>query len=148
MIEIRFTSQFTLEEALFDRIDRFVDLMTRIDQQLPADSDLRGEPTYQALLAQRQIHHFSLMTSALPEDLSSPTGFSDATIRARIEAGYEDAVHEGISRPGDPALRPGDHTPGTSAERRLRSSGATPLGRALCPGVPVYQGRAGALWRA
>ena len=47
------------------------------------------------------------MTSALPEELSHPSDFPEATIRARIEAGYEDAVRQGIGRPGAPGLRPG-----------------------------------------
>jgi NTE family protein len=107
MTEIQFTSRLTLDETFFGRIDRFVDLMTRIDDRLPDDSDLRGDPTYQALLAHRKIDHFSVVTSALPEELSSPSDFSDASIRARIASGYEDAVHQGIGRPGDPGLRPG-----------------------------------------
>lgn len=93
MTEIQFTSRLTLDETFFGRIDRFVDLMTRLDDQVPDDSDLRGDPTYQALLAHRKIDHFSVVTSALPEVLSSPSDFSDASIRARIAAGYEDAVH-------------------------------------------------------
>jgi NTE family protein len=107
MTEIQFTSRLTLDEDFFGRIDRFVDLVTRIDQQLPDGSDLRGDPTYRALLAHRKIDHFSVVTSALPQELSSPADFSEASIRARIDAGYEDAVHQGIGRPGDPGLRPG-----------------------------------------
>ncbi|WP_448619159.1 patatin-like phospholipase family protein [Geodermatophilus sp. URMC 65] len=107
MVQLQFSSRLTLDEAFFQRIDRLVDLVAKVDRQLPEDSDLRNDPTYRELLARRKIDHFSVVTSALPEELSHPSDFSEATIRARIEAGYEDAVRQGIGRPGAPGLRPG-----------------------------------------
>ena len=99
MVQLQFSSRLTLDEAFFQRIDRLVDLVAKVDRQLPDDSDLRDDPTYRELLARREIDHFSVVTSALPEELSQPSDFSEATIRARIEAGYEDAVRQGSAAP-------------------------------------------------
>jgi hypothetical protein len=53
----------------------------------------------------RKIDYFSVVTSMLPSELANGTDFSRASIRARIQAGYEDAKLQGIGCPDSPGLR-------------------------------------------
>jgi hypothetical protein len=107
MVALQYTSRLRLDEEFFAKTGRFVDLIAEVDQQLAEDSGLRGDPTYQELLGHRKIDHFSVVTASLPAELSHASDFSGASIEARIRAGYEDAVRQGIGRIGAAGLRPG-----------------------------------------
>ena len=52
------------------------------------------------------------MTSSLPPDLSHAGDFSRRSVEARIRAGYDDAVRQGIGSPRSPGLRLGVTAPG------------------------------------
>jgi predicted acylesterase/phospholipase RssA len=107
MIQLQYTSRLALDKRFFSKIDRFVDLMARIDDLLPVGSDIRDDPTYRRLRAYRKINHFNVVTSSLPAELSNASDFSSTSIQARIEAGHRDAVAQGIGRVDAPGLRPG-----------------------------------------
>ena len=107
MVQLQYTSRLKLDEKFFDKIDQFVDLMARVDDALPEGSDIRTDPTYAAMRAYRKINHFNVVTSSLPAELSNAADFSRSSIEARIDAGYHDAVAQGIGRVNSPRLRSG-----------------------------------------
>ena len=107
MLQLQYTSRLKVDEKFFDKIDRFVDLMAKIDEALPEDDDIRGDPTYRSLHGYRKINHFNVVTSSLPAELSNASDFSRPSIEARIQAGYEDALTQGIGRVNSPGLRSG-----------------------------------------
>jgi len=107
MVQLQYTSRLILDEHFFDKIDRFVDLVTKVDEELPEDSEIRHDPTFTALRAHRKINHLNVVTSSLSPGLSNASDFSRSSIEARIRAGYEDAVAQGIGRVDSPGLRAG-----------------------------------------
>ena len=46
-----------------------------------------------------------MVTSSLPPELSNAADFSRSSIEARIQAGYDDAIAQGIGSPRAPGLR-------------------------------------------
>jgi NTE family protein len=47
MVQLRYTSRLKVDEAFFEKIDRFVDLMAKVDEALPQGSDIRTDrPTW------------------------------------------------------------------------------------------------------
>lgn len=96
MVQLQYTSKLTLDKPYFEEMDRFVELMAKVDEELPKRSDVRRDPTYQALLASRKIDRFTVVTSTLPAELSHASDFSRSTIEARIQAGHDDAISQGI----------------------------------------------------
>lgn len=100
MVQLQYTSRLKLDKKFFDRIDRVVDLIARIDAELPPDTDIRRDPIYQEVRGYRKINHFQVLTSSLPDELSKASDFSRASIEARIQAGYDDATAQGIGRVG------------------------------------------------
>jgi predicted acylesterase/phospholipase RssA len=105
MVQLQYTSRLKVDKNFFDKIDRFVDLMARVDEALPEHGDIRNDPTYQELRAYRKINHFNVVTSSLPVELSNAGDFSRSSIAARIKAGYDDAIAQGIGQLNAPGLR-------------------------------------------
>ena len=46
--------------------------------------------------AHRKIHRFHVVTATFPSELADPSDFSPASIDARIQAGYDDAIAQGL----------------------------------------------------
>jgi NTE family protein len=105
MVQLQYTSRLTLDKKFFDKIDRVVDLLAKIDEGLPEGSDIRSDPTYREMRNYRKINHFNVVTSSLPAELSNAADFSRSSIEARIQAGHDDAVAQGIGRVNAPGLR-------------------------------------------
>jgi predicted acylesterase/phospholipase RssA len=116
MVQLQYTSRLKVDEKLFEKIDRFVDLLAEVDEALPQGSDIRNDPTYVALRAHRKINHFNVVTSSLPVELSNASDFSRGSIQARVQAGYEDAVAQGIGRVDSAGLRSGWTGPDSGRE--------------------------------
>ncbi len=117
MVQLQYTSRLKLDKKFFDKIDRLVDLMAKIDETLPKGSEIRNDPTYKEMRGYRKIDHFNVVTSSLPDELSNATDFSRSTIEARIQAGYEDAIAQGIGRLDSPELRFGTTANGAGRAR-------------------------------
>ncbi|MBV8993109.1 MAG: patatin-like phospholipase family protein, partial [Pseudonocardiales bacterium] len=47
MVQLQYTSRIKLDKKLFDKIDRLISLIKRVDAELPADSSIRAEKDYQ-----------------------------------------------------------------------------------------------------
>ena len=105
MVQLQYTSRLTLDARFFDRIAEVVDLVDRVDTALPAGSDIRDDPAYRRVRAYRRIDHLNVVTSSLPPELSNAGDFSRASVEARIQAGYDDAIAQGIGDPSAPQLR-------------------------------------------
>jgi NTE family protein len=105
MVQLQYTSRLTLNARFFDRIAKVVDLVDRVDAALPAECDIRDDPTYRRVRAYRRIDHLNVVTSSLPPELSNAGDFSRTSVEARIQAGYDDAIAQGIGDPSAPQLR-------------------------------------------
>src|SRR3954466_2676000 len=107
IVQLQYTTRLRLDQKFFDKIDRLVDLMAKIDDALTDRDDIRNDPTFTEMRAYRKINHFNVVTSSLPAALSNASDFSRASIEARIQAGYNDAAAQGIRRVDSPMLRAG-----------------------------------------
>jgi NTE family protein len=105
MVQLQYTSRLSLDARFFDRIARVVDLVDRVDAVLPEGSEIRDDPTYRRVRAYRRIDHLNVVTSSLPPELSNASDFSRASVEARIQAGYDDAISQGIASPQSAGLR-------------------------------------------
>lgn len=55
MVQLQYTSRIKLDEKLFDKIDKLLKLIERVDAELPADSPIRADEDYQRVLRHRRI---------------------------------------------------------------------------------------------
>jgi NTE family protein len=90
--QLIFSSKLLLDEHLFDKVNAFVDLIQRIDQDLPPESPLRQYPGYKELKRHKKIDSFLVITPTTPGAASGASDFSSAAIERRIAAGYHDAL--------------------------------------------------------
>jgi NTE family protein len=105
VLQLQYTSRLNLDSHFFKRMNDVVDLVMRIEDELPADSPIRKDATFERLRDYRKIDHLNVVTSSLPSDLSNASDFSRSSIEARIQAGYEDALKQGIGDVDAPGLR-------------------------------------------
>ncbi len=115
--QLAFTSKLTLDQQLFAKFNDFVDLVQRIDQLLQAlptaeAEQIRQHPGYVELVRHRKIDALTVITFRADARLALASDFSKASIEARIEAGYRDAIEQQIGEP----------TPTAEAVARIRSS--------------------------
>ena len=107
VIHLQYTSRLNLDASFFQKIDAVVDLVDKIRHELPADSEILRDPALVEMQNHRKINHFNVVTSGLPPELSNAADFSRASVARRIEAGYEDAIAQGIGSADSPGLRAG-----------------------------------------
>ena len=69
------------------------------------DSPIRSNPLFTTLRTHRKIDHLNVVTSSLPPELSNAGDFSRSSIEARIRAGHQDAMNQGIGDVDAPGLR-------------------------------------------
>lgn len=98
MVQMQYTSRIQLDEKLSRKIDKMLDLIERIDEDLPADSPVRRDAAYEELANHRRID-FKVIEAHLDDDLTNAGDFSRASIEARIAAGYDDAERAGVGWP-------------------------------------------------
>ena len=97
MVQLQYTSRIKLDEKLFNKIDRVIKLIERVDTELPTDSPIRSDKDYQRMLGHRRINSFKVIEAKLDHDLTNASDFSRSSIEARIEAGYDDAKRQGVA---------------------------------------------------
>jgi NTE family protein len=112
MVQLQYTSRLTLDAELFAKVGRIVDLIGQVERELPETSTVRSDPLFARLRAHRRIDHLNVITSNLPPELSNASDFSRTSIEARIQAGYNDAIAQGIGDVSAPGLRMGAGSPG------------------------------------
>jgi NTE family protein len=94
MVQVQYASRIALDRKFFAKIDHVVDLVQQVDHLVPPD--IRQDPEYQRLLSHRKINHFHVVTANFAPGLANASDFSPASVEARIEAGYRDAITQGI----------------------------------------------------
>lgn len=99
MMQLQYTSRLRLDRKFFRKINQVVDLIEKIHETLPEDSEIRQDENYKALRSHRKIDAFQVITYDLPPELSNGTDFSKDSIEERIEAGYQSAVKHRIWEP-------------------------------------------------
>jgi hypothetical protein len=57
LTQLLFSSKLKLDHKLFGKIDGYIDFIQQIDQELPAESELRQHPAYQELMSHRKIKY-------------------------------------------------------------------------------------------
>jgi NTE family protein len=106
MVQLQYASRLKLDRRFFDKVDQMVNHLARIEAELPPDSPIRQDPSYLQLRRSRKNDRFMVVTARLGSDLRNASDFSRASIEARIEAGYHDALDQGIAGPAGTEVRP------------------------------------------
>lgn len=83
-------SKLNLDQELFDKTNTRVDLLQKINDFIPEDSELRQHPAYKGLMEHRKIHLIVIETTR-QESFTGLGNWSRSAIEDRIEYGYEDA---------------------------------------------------------
>jgi NTE family protein len=96
MIQLQYTSRLMLDRKFFRKINAFIDLIQKINAIVPKDSDIRQDEGYRELCSHKKIDAFKVISASLAHELSNAADFSKASIEARIEAGYRDAIVQRI----------------------------------------------------
>jgi NTE family protein len=96
MEHLRYTSRLTLDMKFFDKIAKQVELLDQLEATLPPDSPVLQHETFKDLRRHRRVDTPRVVTADLPADLSNAADFSLASIEARIQAGYDGALRNGI----------------------------------------------------
>ena len=99
MTQLQYTSRIKLDKKLFNKIDKVIKLIERVDAELPAKSPLRSDEDYKTMLGYRRIDSFKVIDAELDHDLANASDFSRSSIEGRIEAGYDDAKRQGVASP-------------------------------------------------
>ena len=111
MVQLQFTNRLKLDEKLFEKMNAFVELVEKIDETLPEDSDIRQDPGYKNLCKHKKIDAASIIRATLPHELTNAGDFSRASIEERIKAGYRDAMQQKI----------GEYTPTKKELARIKA---------------------------
>lgn len=90
--ELTFFGKFHQDLKLFETVNRHLELLAYIDQELPADSPVREHPGFHELTRHARIDRLLVIDGAPGERLGGPADFSEASIRRRIRLGYRDAL--------------------------------------------------------
>ncbi len=109
MIQLQFTNRLKLDESLFEKFNAFIELVEQIDQSVDPDDPIRDTEGYKQLRRHKKIDAASIIRASLSPELTNTGDFSRASIEARIEAGYQDAIDQRI----------GEYTPTKKELERL-----------------------------
>jgi NTE family protein len=111
MMQLQFTNRLKMDEKLFEKFNDFIELVEEIDKSVDPEDPIRQKEGYKELCKHRKIDAASVIRANLPPELANAGDFSRASIEARIEAGYRDAIEQGI----------GEYTPTRREFARLRA---------------------------
>jgi NTE family protein len=96
MVQLQFTNRLKMDEKLFEKFNDFIELVEEIDQSVDPDDPIRQKEGYKELRKHKKIDAASVIRANLPPELANAGDFSQASIEERIEAGYRDAIEQGI----------------------------------------------------
>ncbi|MGK2912944.1 MAG: hypothetical protein ACSLE5_00545 [Porticoccaceae bacterium] len=102
--QLSLASKLNLDKALFAKFNDFIDLAQKIDELVRTDSTpeaqkIREHAGYKKLTKHRKIDAFTVITFRPDAALAMLGDFSRASIEKRIDAGYRDAIDQGIAKP-------------------------------------------------
>jgi NTE family protein len=89
--EIIFESKMGLDIKMFDMMDKQIDLLNKINDELPAESPIRQDPTFTRLLEHRKINK-RIFLKYQAEGVEGTDNFTVEKIDYRIKKGYNDAL--------------------------------------------------------
>src|SRR4051812_20472778 len=96
MTQLRYTNRLQLDGKLFERYNSYIELIEEIDDRLEEEHPIRQTEGYKQLRKYKRIHAASVIRAHFPPELTQAGDFSKASIEARIEAGYRDAIEQNI----------------------------------------------------
>lgn len=99
MMQLQFTNRLKMDEKLFEKFNSFIGLIEEIDKlidKFAPDDSIRETEGYKNLRKHKRIDAASIIRAHMPPELTNAGDFSRASIEARIEAGYRDAIDQKI----------------------------------------------------
>ncbi len=111
MVQLQFTNRLKMDEKLFEKFNDFIELVEEIDKSVDPEDPIRQKEGYKELCKHKRVDAASVIRANLPPELANAGDFSRASIEERIEAGYRDAIEQGI----------GEYTPTKREFARLRA---------------------------
>jgi NTE family protein len=89
--EIAFSNKIGWDVNKVRQINEYVETIKAIDNTLPKESPVRRSEGYRLLKKYKKIGNVIYVTNSMPEAVFAPFDFSQHSIEARCESGYEDA---------------------------------------------------------
>jgi NTE family protein len=91
-------SKLRIDRKLFQTINDTISFLQKIDPYIPIE--FKHDPAYHEIFSRhKKIDALTVIVAHFPEDLADAGDFSQRTIRARIEHGYEQAMRQHIAKP-------------------------------------------------
>jgi NTE family protein len=88
MLEILVENRLKADLQTAGSYTRFISVLKQVDEQLPADAQVRKEPEWDEVMSYHHIRHISMIDMKKPAE-DSPGDFSRESILRRISAGYD-----------------------------------------------------------
>jgi NTE family protein len=96
--QLLFDSKLKIDRKLFRTINDTITFLEKIEPHIP--DQFKHDPAYREIFARhKKIDALTVITADFPEDRANAGDFSRATIRWRIELGYEQAIRQHIATP-------------------------------------------------
>ncbi|MBF0541115.1 MAG: patatin-like phospholipase family protein [Nitrospirae bacterium] len=92
MTQMRFENKLSHDKKLFKFYNSSIDMVHKMDKELPKESKIRTNPAFTELMGHKKIHKITTITPAKPELLSMATDFTKKSLTQSIEQGYKDGV--------------------------------------------------------
>lgn len=91
MTQMLFASKVRFDEKQYDNYKAFIELISQIDAELPANSTVRQSLGYQRLVHHTLIHKLTVISNSHPTGLGSGTDFTRNRLKRLTAHGYADA---------------------------------------------------------
>jgi NTE family protein len=86
-----YANKFELDRKFFNKINSLIDLAAQLNEDLPPDSPARQMEAFKKLQRYKKIDRFTIFGESGLGARGAATDYTEATIKSRIEAGYQDA---------------------------------------------------------
>lgn len=94
MSQISFESKIRYDANQYSTLNDYIDLIRAINEELPQNSQLRQNESYQKLMGYKKIQRLTVIRHTEPELLTGGADFTQKSITKRIEQGYKDAKQQ------------------------------------------------------
>jgi NTE family protein len=88
--ELMFESKLALDQKTFAKMNDYIDMIKQIDAELPPNSPVKQNPTYQKLIHHQKINEVKVLQYEA-EGVEGTDDFTPESIDFRIRTGYRDA---------------------------------------------------------
>lgn len=90
--ELIFESKVELDNKFFNSINSYIDLIHKIDKELPKDSPVKKEAAYVKLMEHKKIDRYTVLQYEA-EGVEGTDDFTPNAINLRFRTGYRDALN-------------------------------------------------------